>query len=29
MKKPVDFDQFVKLVRGASEYWFTLVKLPR
>jgi two-component system response regulator len=29
MKKPVDFDQFVKLVRGASEYWFSLVKLPR
>jgi CheY-like chemotaxis protein len=29
MKKPVDFDQFVRLVRGTSDYWFTLVKLPR
>jgi CheY-like chemotaxis protein len=29
MKKPVDFGQFVKLVRGTGDYWFTLVKLPR
>jgi two-component system response regulator len=26
--KPVDFDQFLKVVRSVSEYWFTVVVLP-
>jgi CheY-like chemotaxis protein len=26
--KPVDFDQFVKVVRGITDYWFTLAVLP-
>jgi len=26
--KPVDFDNFVKVVQGFSNYWFTLVVLP-
>jgi CheY-like chemotaxis protein len=26
--KPVDFEQFLKVVRGISEYWFTVVVLP-
>jgi len=26
--KPVDFDSFVKVVQGFSNYWFTLVVLP-
>jgi CheY-like chemotaxis protein len=28
MQKPVDFDQFVEVVKGIGDYWFTLVKLP-
>jgi DNA-binding response OmpR family regulator len=28
MTKPVDFDGFVSVVKGISDYWFTLVKLP-
>jgi CheY-like chemotaxis protein len=28
MIKPVDFDQLVKVIRGITEYWFALVKLP-
>jgi two-component system, chemotaxis family, response regulator Rcp1 len=27
--KPVDFDQFLKVVRAITEYWFTVVVLPR
>lgn len=27
--KPVDFDQFVKVVRSIEDFWFTVVKLPR
>lgn len=26
--KPVDFDQFVKVVNAIEEFWFTIVKLP-
>jgi two-component system response regulator len=26
--KPVDFDQFLRVVRSISEYWFTVVVLP-
>ena len=28
MTKPVEFDSFVAVVKGISDYWFTLVKLP-
>ena len=27
--KPVDFDQFLKVVRTVAEYWFTVVVLPK
>jgi CheY-like chemotaxis protein len=26
--KPVDFEQFLKVVRAIAEYWFTVVVLP-
>lgn len=26
--KPVDFDQFVKIVQSIEQFWFTIVKLP-
>jgi len=26
--KPVDFDQFLKVMRTLEEFWFTIVKLP-
>ena len=26
--KPVDLDQFIKIVKGIEEFWFTIVKLP-
>jgi chemotaxis family two-component system response regulator Rcp1 len=26
--KPVDFDQFIKLMQTIEEFWFTVVKLP-
>jgi two-component system response regulator len=26
--KPVDFDQFIKIVSSLEEFWFTMVKLP-
>jgi two-component system, chemotaxis family, response regulator Rcp1 len=26
--KPVDFDQFLKVVRAIADYWFTIVVLP-
>ena len=26
--KPVDFDQFLRVVRAIAEYWFTIVVLP-
>lgn len=27
--KPVDIDQFIRVVRTMDDYWFSLVKLPR
>jgi CheY-like chemotaxis protein len=27
--KPVDFDQFVKIVHSIESFWFTVVKLPQ
>ncbi len=27
--KPVDFDQFIKVVKSIDDFWFTIVKLPR
>jgi CheY-like chemotaxis protein len=26
--KPVDFDQFVKIIRSIEDFWFAIVKLP-
>lgn len=26
--KPVDFEQFIKVVRAVEEFWLTIVKLP-
>jgi two-component system response regulator len=26
--KPIDFDQFVRVVRSITDYWFTVVVLP-
>ncbi len=26
--KPVDFDQFIKVVRTVEDFWFTIVRLP-
>lgn len=26
--KPVDFNQFIEVVRGIEEFWLTIVKLP-
>jgi CheY-like chemotaxis protein len=26
--KPIDLDQFVKVVRSIEDFWFTVVKLP-
>lgn len=28
ISKPVDLDQFVRIVRSIEEFWFTIVKLP-
>jgi two-component system, chemotaxis family, response regulator Rcp1 len=27
--KPVDFEQFLKVVKVVEEFWLTLVKLPQ
>jgi len=27
--KPVDFDQFIKVVKSIEEFWLTIVKLPK
>jgi CheY-like chemotaxis protein len=27
--KPIDLDQFIKVVRSIEDFWFTIVKLPR
>jgi chemotaxis family two-component system response regulator Rcp1 len=26
--KPIDFEQFMKVVKGIEEFWLTIVKLP-
>lgn len=26
--KPIDLDQFIRIVRAIEEFWFTIVKLP-
>lgn len=26
--KPVDFDQFIEVVRSIQDFWFTIVRLP-
>lgn len=28
ISKPVDFDQFIKIVKSIEDFWFTIVKLP-
>lgn len=28
VQKPVDFDQFIRVVRAIEDFWFTIVKLP-
>lgn len=28
IQKPVDFDQFIKVVKSIENFWFTVVKLP-
>ncbi len=27
--KPVDFDQFIKIVQNVNDFWFSIVKLPK
>ena len=27
--KPVDFEQFIRVVRSIEEFWFTIVRLPK
>ena len=27
--KPVDFDEFIKIVRSIEDFWFAVVKLPK
>jgi two-component system, chemotaxis family, response regulator Rcp1 len=29
IKKPVDFDEFLRVVQAVEEFWLTLVTLPR
>jgi DNA-binding response OmpR family regulator len=28
VRKPVDFDAFIEVVRTIEDFWFTVVKLP-
>lgn len=28
IQKPVDFEQFIKVVKAIENFWFTIVKLP-
>jgi chemotaxis family two-component system response regulator Rcp1 len=28
ISKPVDLEQFIKVVRSIEQFWFTIVKLP-
>jgi len=29
IQKPVDFDQFMRVVQAIEQFWFTIVKLPK
>jgi two-component system, chemotaxis family, response regulator Rcp1 len=29
INKPIDFDQFITVVRSIEDFWFSIVKLPR
>jgi DNA-binding NarL/FixJ family response regulator len=29
VKKPVDLEQFIEVVRKIEDFWFTIVKLPK
>jgi CheY-like chemotaxis protein len=29
IRKPVDFENFVEVVRGIEQFWFTIVTLPK
>jgi two-component system, chemotaxis family, response regulator Rcp1 len=29
IKKPLDFDKFVEVVKGIEDFWFSIVRLPR
>lgn len=29
IRKPVDFDQFMAVIRSIENFWFTIVKLPK
>lgn len=29
IRKPVDLDQFLKVIRSIEDFWLTVVKLPR
>ncbi len=29
IQKPVDFDQFMRVVQSIEQFWFTIVKLPK
>jgi two-component system, chemotaxis family, response regulator Rcp1 len=29
IRKPVDFESFVEVVRGIEQFWFTIVTLPK
>ena len=29
ISKPLDFDQFIKVVKSIESFWFSIVKLPR
>jgi len=28
IKKPVDMDDFIKIIKGIADFWFKIVKLP-
>lgn len=29
IQKPLDFEQFIKVVRNVGDFWFSIVKLPK
>ena len=28
-KKPIDLDEFLRIIQGIGDYWFTMARLPR